>query len=115
MKKTLSVILVCVLMLGVLASLVSCGGLSGTYEGTLCTLKFSGSKVTVSIGEDSVEGTYKITEKDNGSKTISFDFVESDEDDKVLATIDKLLQGEVPFEKDGDVITIARVFKFTKK
>ena len=59
-------------------TLVSCGGLSGTYEGTLFDLKFSGSKVTVIAGENELKGTYKI-EEDDGNKTITFDFVDEDE------------------------------------
>lgn len=114
MKKALSLILVCVLMLGVLTMLVSCGGLSGTYKGNLCTLKFSGSKVTATVGENSIEGTYEISKKDDGTKTISFDFIDSDSDKGVKAAIDALMKSKLPLEEDGDSIKIG-YFTFKKQ
>ena len=122
MKKFLSAILVCVLLVGTMLSLVSCGNsLSGTYEGLLFDLKFKGSKVTIILGDEEVlTGTYEIEEED-GKKTISFDFVDEDdateEQKKVLKTIDAILDADLPFEKDGDTIKIGKIIKssFTKK
>jgi hypothetical protein len=97
--------------------LVSCGGLSGTYEGMLFDLKFKGDNVTVIADDHELKGTYEIEEKD-GKKTISFDFVDEDEatDDQkyVLNLLDALLGGKVNFKEDGDTITIG-FSKFTKK
>ena len=119
MKKILSALLVCVLLVGCVITLVSCGGLSGTYEGTLCDLKFKGDKVTVIIGDNELTGKYEIEEDDKGNKTISFDFVDEDEatDDQkaILKVIDKLLKGKVSFKEDGKKITIAYIFSFEKK
>ncbi len=115
MKKIVSALLVCVLLVGCVLTLVSCGGLSGTYSNALCDLKFSGNKVTAIVGEDEIEGTYEIKEKEDGKKTISFDFIESEEDNGVLAAIDAILGSDVSFSEGEDSITIARVFKFTKK
>ena len=124
MKKLISIILSCTLVLGMMLTLVSCGGgLSGTYEGdnliTVFDLKFKGNKVTVIIGDnDALTGTYKI-EKDGDKKTITFDFVDekdaSEEEKKSLEVIDKLLGASVAFEEDGKTIWIAKIFKFTKK
>lgn len=122
MKKFLSAILVCVLLVGTMFTLVSCGNsLSGTYEGLLFDLKFKGSKVTIIVKDEEVlTGTYEIEGKDD-DMTISFDFVDEDkanEDEKeALKLIDSLLDGDIPFEKDGDTIKLGKILpaKFTKK
>ena len=123
MKKFLSAILVCVLLVGTMLTLVSCGNsLFGTYEGEgliAFDLKFSGSKVSILVdGEKVLTGTYDIDE-DDGKKTISFDFVDEDEatDDekKFLKIIDAILDEDLSFEKDGKTIKIAKILKFTKK
>ena len=106
MKRIISSALVCVLLLGVMFTLVSCGGLSGTYEGKLFDLKFSGNKVTVIAGDKELAGTYEIEKDDDGNKKISFDFVDekdAKEDEKyILGLIDSLLSGSIPMsEKDG--------------
>ena len=119
MKKILSLILVCILTVGCMTALVSCGGLSGTYDGAICDLKFKGDKVTVIIGDNSLTGEYEIKKDDDGNKTITFDFVDEDEatdDEKeILDVIDSLLKGNLPFMEDGNKITIAYVFVFEKK
>ena len=122
MKKFLSAILVCVLLVGTIFTLVSCGNsLSGTYEGLLFDLKFKGSKVTIIVkDEEALTGTYEIEEND-GKKTISFDFVDEDDatedEKKVLKIIDGILDADLPFEKDGDTIKIGKILPatFTKK
>lgn len=107
MKRIISSVLVCVLLLGVMFTLVSCGGgLSGTYEGKLFDLKFSGNKVTVIAGDKELAGTYEIEKDDDGNKKITFDFVDekdAEADEKyILGLIDSLLSGSIPMsEKDG--------------
>ncbi len=115
MKRIVSALLVCVLLAACVFTLVSCGPLSGTYSGTLCDLTFSGNKVTASIGDDSIEGTYEVTEDDKGNKSISFDFIESEDDKGILAAIDAILGSKVPLKVEDDSITIAYIFKFNKK
>ena len=122
MKKILSLTLACALILAMALTLVSCGGLSGTYEGTgitLFDLKFSGSKVTVIYGDNELKGTYEIEEKDNGKKTISFDFVDedeaSDDEKEILEVIDKLLDADLPMTEEDGKLTIAYVLTFKKK
>lgn len=97
MKKTVIRIMALVLVVVMAgAVLVSCGKtVSGTYKGKVdafglagaeVTYKFSGKKVTVTatasvLGfEKTVEsdGTYEITENDDGTLSITFDF-ESDD------------------------------------
>ena len=119
MKKLLSAVLLVACALSMVITLVSCGGrLSGTYEGALCDLKFNGSKVTVIVGENELNGKYEIKEK-NDRMTISFDFVDedtaTDEELAVLKVIDKLLGTELNFEEDGDEIKIGYMFSFKKK
>ena len=88
MKKILSLVLVAVLLVGTMLTLASCGTtISGTYQDALkvTTFKFSGSKVTLTvdniIGDDTVlEGKYEITEKDDGSKEITFTFDSEDKE-----------------------------------
>ncbi len=121
MKKFTSVLLVCVLLLGVMFTLVSCGNtLSGTYEGMLFDLKFKGSKVTIIINdEEALTGTYEIKDKDDDKQTIAFDFVDekdADEDEKkALELIDAILGSDLSFEKGDDYIKIGLLLKFTKK
>ena len=120
MKKTISSILLCALILSVMLTLVSCGGLSGTYHGTLFDIKFSGSTATVIVGEQELSGTYEINEKD-GNKTISFDFIDesqaTDDEKYVLGIIDSILGADLPFKEEGDKISIGKILPltFTKK
>ena len=87
MKKIVSLLLVCVMLVSCIGMLASCGKkLSGTYKlgsGVAgATYEFDGSKVTVTaslIGiEKSFEGTYEITENDKEETVIIFTF-ENDE------------------------------------
>ena len=87
MKKIISLTLCCMLLVGALLSLVSCGEktLSGKYEsaaliGNSVMYEFDRDKtVTVTgksmIGLDiSLEGTYSIEERENGLMIITFSF-----------------------------------------
>ena len=120
MKKTISSILLCALILSVMLTLVSCGGLSGTYQGLFFDLKFNGDKVTAIVGDQELTGTYEIKEK-NGEKTISFDFIDesqaTDDEKYVLGIIDSILGADIPFKEDGNKISIGRILPmtFTKK
>ena len=117
MKRTISMILASLLLIGAMLVLVSCGGLSGTYDGTLFDLKFKGDSVTVIAGEHQLKGTYEI-EEDDGKKTISFDFVDEDEasdnEKYVLGILGAFLDQKIAFKEEGDTITIG-FSKFTKK
>jgi hypothetical protein len=125
MKRIISTFLAFALLVGVMLTLVSCGGLSGTYEGQLFDLKFKGESVSIVVGEGEdkaeLKGTYEIEEKD-GKKTISFDFVDEDEANEeqryILGIADAILGGKVGFEEDGDKIKIGSwpvQMVFTKK
>lgn len=97
MKKTISTILVCVLLVGTLLSLASCemfGLVTGTYARTAevfgiettTTYEFSGKEVTIStvtkMGNTSTTsnktGEYEIGENEEGQKTITLTFTNED-------------------------------------
>lgn len=84
------------------ATLVSCGGLSGTYEGMGTEYTFKGSKVSIQVNVfganigDPIEGTYKIS----GDK-ITLTFADDEGADKYSGTFD--------FEKGDDYIKIGMV------
>jgi hypothetical protein len=104
MKKTISALLVCVLLVGTLLSLVSCGiMLSGKYELKITddnhvVYEFSGKKVTKTktsgiLGyskSETVEGKYEINEVEEGKFQITFTW-ETEEDN--IETLD-FSQGE---------------------
>lgn len=104
MKKTLSALLVCVLLVGTLLSLVSCGiMLSGKYELKITddnhvVYEFSGKKVTKTktsgmfgySKSETVEGKYEINEVEEGKFQITFTW-ETEEDN--IETLD-FSQGE---------------------
>jgi len=113
MKKTLSLLLVCVLLVGCIFSLASCGKtLSGTYKADVVvggtSYTFSGSKVTLTaevLGfEKSFEGTYEIAENDAGKLQITFTFGE-DADSKYSGSFDfaEGKEGETEYIKIGIV------------
>ena len=98
MKKTISTILVCVLLVGALFSLSSCevaGFVFGTYERTdtfivdiKTTYEFSLTEVTRTVTTDKLIGSghtsttetmkYKVTENEEGEKVIVFTTVTDD-------------------------------------
>ncbi len=91
MKKILSAVLVCVMILSSVLVLSSCGStLSGTYEDEsgLVAFTFSGKNVEVEMFGVSIDGTYKIS-----GDTITFDF-EGD--------LAEELNGEMDFSKGSD-------------
>ena len=93
MKKIISAILVCVLLVGSVFALASCGKmLSGKYSDAvtgLTSYEFKGNKVKVTAGAGnfavSLDGTYKIAKNDDGKNEITFTF-ENDDDDKYSGT-----------------------------
>ncbi len=106
MKKIISALLVCVLLVGCIFALASCGKtLSGTYEakiiGTGASYKFNGNKVTITYSvlgfEKAIEGTYEITKNDEDKEVIIFTFASGVEGADDYA-------GEFPFVegKEGD-------------
>ena len=118
MKKIISLMLVCVLLVGAALALASCGKtLSGKYSlkafgAETVSFTFSGNKVSLVLlsQEDSaIEGTYKIGENDKGDSIITFDFGDNEDAEDY--------SGDLPFsqgEEDGvKYIKIAGV-KYTK-
>ena len=77
MKKTIIKIVALALVAVVMcAVLVSCGGPSGEYGSDDYSLKFSGSKITVSwkglTQSYEMTGKFEMGKNDNGDKTITF-------------------------------------------
>ena len=123
MKKIVSAFLVCVLLIGSMLALVSCGGISGTYHDLAgkTALKFSGSKFTaylVADEETAVTGTYEIVENDEGEAE-KIKFTVDDGDDENVSLFEFLGQGEIAldiYEKDGkEYIKLAYVFVYVKQ
>ena len=98
MKRILSAILVCVLLVGCVVGMASCGKkLSGKYSDAagVTTYEFSGSKVTLTVsilGTKTYEGEYSIEENDEGKQVITFTFGE-EADDKYSGNF-VLVEGE---------------------
>ena len=106
MKKIISALLVCVLLVGCVFALASCGKtLSGTYSAGGDTLDtsyaFKGNKVTITykvLGfSKEIKGTYEITTNDEDKDVIIFTFSDGEEDADKYA-------GEFSFAegKEGD-------------
>jgi hypothetical protein len=119
MKKIVSALLLLALLVCSPFVLASCddGGLSGTYKGDLCTLKFKGERVTAIIGDNELIGEYDI-DTDHGEKNITLEFVDFDEatttQKQLLDVISGILYSDMPFVEDGNTIKIG-VFTFVKK
>lgn len=97
MKKIISTLLVCVLLVGCVFSLAACGKKveSGSYEAELevlgqswnVTYTFKGSKVEAvnkitflgNITTETAEGKYEIVENDDGTMEITFEFDEEND------------------------------------
>ena len=87
MKRIISAVLICVLLVGCVFALASCGKkLSGTYKGDAlvasASYTFKGSKVTITaevLGfEKDFAGKYEITDNDKGETVIIFTFEDKD-------------------------------------
>lgn len=109
MKRTLSFVLACALLLGAVLLLASCGKtLSGEYtlDGYVGskTYAFDGKSVAITYEisgfEKTIEGTYEITENEEGEKRITITLDKEDEEDASA----KVYAGEFSFsegEEDG--------------
>ena len=115
MKKLLSVMLVCVMLFGCIATLASCSKvLSGTYkrDGIFAdtTYEFKGKNVTIVTTMGSLsytkEATYVIEKADDGSSTITFTYEEGETPDETLKGTQSFSEGEedgVKYIKIGGV------------
>ena len=126
MKKVLSLVLACTLLLGCVLIFASCGGLKGTYEYTsqniALVLTFSGNKVTQTTPENKdleVVGSYEI--KDDKIIITYEEYKYSGNDSTMSETLDILnatLKDSEPttysFEK-GDGYIIIDGLKYEKK
>ena len=101
MKKIISTILVCVLLVGSLFTLASCTNLSGTYEGTLLLLAFSGNEVSINLKgadeDNAIKARYEIKKEDDKEY-----FVLTWPDGADVPAEFKSLEGKLPFTKGKD-------------
>ena len=115
MKKIISLVLACILLVGCVFTLASCSTmLMGSYEAEVEILGQSASttyefspfgfkqitktKLLGNINTETEEGTYKIVETDDGEFEITLDFEDEDIKDKTYT-----------FEQGEDYIKIAGV------
>ena len=123
MKKLISSVLVCVMLVGCLFALASCAKtLSGTYEaggdllGTSYT--FSGKNVTITIKAvgftKDIDGTYKIEDNDKGDTVITFTFAAEGEDEEEAQKYSGSFNFSEGTEDGKDYIKVGGV-KYTKK
>ncbi len=113
MKKIISLLLVCVLLVGCVFTLASCGALSGEYKESITgniVYKFSGNSFTMTIdniiGDDTVvEGTYEVNE-DEGKIT----FTTTNEDGEKKTSTESFVKGT---EGDVEYIKIG-IVKYNK-
>lgn len=125
MKKTVRILAVALVVVMLAAVLVSCGP-SGSYGGDGYTIKFSGSKATVTwkgaLSTYTISGSFKMGKDDEGNKTITFKDMKADETDSILgdaavAVAVAAFEGEHTYnagkDDDGSYIEIggARYYK----
>ena len=120
MKRIISTILVCVLLIGCVFTLASCSSiLIGEYELDAglaeVTYDFSLTKVSITYedllgNEKTIEGKYKIAENDDGKTEITFTF-ENEEEAKNYSGTFSFEKGK---EGDDEYIKIGGV-KYTKE
>ena len=118
MKKILSTVVVCVLLLSCVLAFAGCKTISGEYTDALSitTYKFSGSKVTITIdniiGEDTViEGKYSIDKNEEGDFEITFTFEGEDDGEEYAGTF-SFSEGK---EENGTKYIKIAGIKYTKK
>ncbi len=117
MKKIISAVLVCILLVGSVFTLASCNMVTGTYESGATKIEFSMGKVTItdevevlgSVVSKTYEAKYKIEENDDGKMQITFTYEEGA--DKHL-----VLNGTKTFSKgdDGTKYVQIGLVKYTK-
>ena len=123
MKKSVRILAVALALLMVTFVFASCSKtISGTYEAEIditimkytATYEFSGSKVSITKKTTTIlgtvdtvefEGTYEITENDDGTMEITFDIENGD---------DQIKSGTFAFEEGKDYIKIGLI-QYNKK
>jgi hypothetical protein len=109
MKKTIIKIMALALVaVMVCAVLVSCGGPSGKYAGTVYTLEFKGSDVSVTwkgfLDTYTMTGTFELGEDEQGNRTISFTWPEGESylQDAAYATAKSVFGKNVKYNEGSD-------------
>ena len=116
MKKTVRILSVALVVVMLAALLVSCGP-SGTYGTDSYSIKFSGSKVTITANvlglSATASGTFKMGKDENGNKTISFDF-SNEESSSLMSLFNGTCSYNAGKDNNGSYIEISGV-KYYKK
>ena len=106
--------------------LASCGNPSGKQVSDNYTLEFDGENVTVSWkgitgGTYDMDGTYVIEKDDDGNKTISFDWEESDNtmEEVARSVVKAIFSEDLEYKEgkddDGNYIKIADITFYKEK
>ena len=121
MKKIISALIICVLVVGCVCALTGCGGktLNGTYKADASiastTYEFSGNNVEITYEvfgfEKSIEGTYEITTNEDETMTLTITIESAEEDAEDYAGKHSFVEGK---EGDAEYIKIDGV-KFVKE
>ena len=124
MKKLISATLSCVLLVGLVLSMASCGMMFGTYKEVITgEIGFKFTPFTITLidgdGDKIITGTYKI-EKDDGDRRIDIDFDDDDMEDLSISKriLAETYDGELNFkeyEEDGDKYIVIGISTFKKK
>ena len=115
MKRIISSVIVCVMLLGCVFVLASCGNkLSGDYKLLTTTYSFSGSKVSITYEvfgfTKTLEGEYEITTNDKEESVIIFTIASEEEGAEDYSGEFAFAEGE---ENGVEYIKIGG-FKYTK-
>lgn len=104
MKKIISALIICVLVVGCVCALTGCGGktLNGAYKFGITTYEFSGNNVEITYEvfgfEKSIEGTYEITTNEDETMTLTITIESEEEGAEDYAGKHSFVEG-----KEGDV------------
>ena len=118
MKRIISTLLVCVLLVGSLFTLASCNIVFGKYKNGGTTLEFSGKNVVITSEAEvlgasiskTYEAEYTIDENEEGEKTITFIYAADADQHPLLNGSKDFSQGE----EDGVKYIKIGLLKYTK-
>lgn len=117
MKKTIRILSLVLVVVMLAATLVACGGPSGTYGTDGYNMKFSGSKVTITASafglSATASGTFKMGKDEDGNKTITFDF-SNDANSSIMSIFNGTSSYNAGKDNNGSYIEISGV-KYYKK
>ena len=118
MKKILSLVLVCVLLVGCVLSFASCGMMFGTYENDLLnvTWEFSlhNATKTVELGEEEYQVVYTFKIKDDEIELTPKKYVTESENELVQEIIEEYNEKIEDAKEDGSMDDLVETYEFKK-